>query len=141
MSVKFVESVARPAMPSGCITKLIISLMLNIEGLNFCFWIFERIDQLVSFVNSKQVMLFMHFIFYFLLDLDAVLNGMISQTYGEGNLVKFSCNTCGKMMSEKRDMKRHVESHLNMTYSCEICQKTCNTSNALRKHFYMHHRS
>ena len=68
--------------------------------------------------------------------MSAVLEGMISETYGQ-----FSCNTCAKVMPQKRDMKRHVESHLNMTYICEVCQKVCSTSNALRKHYYTHHRA
>ena len=73
-------------------------------------------------------------------DLTAVLDSMMSKVWAEG-IAKFCCNTCGKVMTEKRDMKRHLESHLDMSYTCDICKKVCTTSNALRKHYYVHHRS
>ena len=73
-------------------------------------------------------------------DLTAVLDSMMSKVWAEG-IAKFCCNTCGKIMAEKRDMKRHLESHLDMSYNCDICKKVCTTSNALRKHYYVHHRS
>ena len=78
--------------------------------------------------------------FFLCADLNAVLDSMMSKVWAEG-IAKFCCNTCGKVMAEKRDMKRHLESHLDMSYSCDICKKVCTTSNALRKHYYMHHRS
>ena len=64
---------------------------------------------------------------------------MMSKVLVDG-IAKFQCATCGKLMAEKRDMKRHLESHLDVSYACEICKKVCTTSNALRKHYYMHHR-
>merc|ERR1712013_651097 len=72
-------------------------------------------------------------------DPTAMLDSMMSKVLVDG-IAKFQCATCGKLMAEKRDMKRHLESHLDMSYACEICKKVCTTSNALRKHYYVHHR-
>ena len=68
--------------------------------------------------------------------MSAILEGMISETYGQ-----FSCNTCGKVMAQKRDMKRHVESHLDIKHECEICGQRSKTSNALRMHYKIYHKS
>ena len=50
------------------------------------------------------------------------------------------CTVCGKKIKDKRDMKRHLETHLSgLSYDCSQCGKNFRSSSALRKHIYNHH--
>ena len=54
----------------------------------------------------------------------------------------YKCTLCGKLSTktlakslQKENMSRHIETHLEgLTFTCEICQKTAKTRNALAKH-------
>ena len=109
------------------------------HSLKMHYSIYHKIKQYWSWMKKHLVFNYKNK-FFLCADLNAVLDSMMSKVWAEG-IAKFCCNTCGKVMAEKRDMKRHLESHLDMSYSCDICKKVCTTSNALRKHYYMHHRS
>ena len=60
---------------------------------------------------------------------------------GQSVYMKYTCATCGKKLPDRRDMKRHCETHLDVTYICELCQKSCKTRNALRQHYSAYHKS
>ena len=76
-----------------------------------------------------------HLIFMYL-ELKNVLESMMS--FGEGG---WSCTTCGKTMHSKKDMRRHCETHVNVTHECQECYKIFKTSNALRQHHSVHHKA
>ena len=60
---------------------------------------------------------------------DIVANKMIKE---EDN---WKCKECGKTMTEKNNMKRHIETHVKgMSFICLLCDKTCKSSNALNVH-------
>ena len=45
------------------------------------------------------------------------------------------CTVCEKKIKDKRDMKRHLETHLSgLSYDCQQCGKSFRSSNALRMH-------
>ena len=46
----------------------------------------------------------------------------------------FSCGFCGKLSSTKQHMRNHVEIHLNLRFSCDICNKQYNTRNSVGVH-------
>ena len=47
----------------------------------------------------------------------------------------YLCTVCKKEMNVKRDMKRHLETHLSgLSYECLLCNKSFRSSNALRHH-------
>ena len=76
--------------------------------------------------------------------LAAVLDSMIvvgEDAGGQSVYMKYTCATCGKKLPDRRDMKRHCETHLDVTYICELCQKACKTRNALRQHYSAYHKS
>ena len=53
----------------------------------------------------------------------------------------YRCTVCEKKMKEKRDMKRHLETHLSgLSYDCSPCGKSFRSSNALRRHNQKNHR-
>ncbi len=47
----------------------------------------------------------------------------------------FRCTVCEKKIKEKRDMKRHLETHLSgLSYECSTCGKSFRSSDSLRHH-------
>jgi len=52
---------------------------------------------------------------------------------------KYVCGRCGKVMPKKDKMRRHVEVHLDLTHSCNQCEKTFKTRNALSHHYKSEH--
>ena len=52
----------------------------------------------------------------------------------------FRCTVCEKKIKERRDMKRHLETHLSgLSYNCSTCSKNFRSSNALRQHNMKNH--
>ena len=74
-----------------------------------------------------------------LLDLNSILDEQISRSKKKGAPSTYTCNTCGKTMTDKTKMRRHVELHLDLKHFCTICHKNFNTRNALSQHYYNHH--
>ena len=49
------------------------------------------------------------------------------------------CTVCEKKVKDKRDMKRHLETHLSgLSYDCSQCGKNFRSSSSLRRHTYHH---
>ena len=47
----------------------------------------------------------------------------------------YRCTVCEKKIKNKRDMKRHIETHLSgLSYDCPQCGKNFRSSNSLRLH-------
>ena len=47
----------------------------------------------------------------------------------------YTCTVCEKKIKNKKDMKRHIETHLSgLSYDCSKCGKNFRSSNALRLH-------
>ena len=69
-------------------------------------------------------------------DPDAALESMIIRNE-DGS---FSCGNCGKTMQRKKDLKRHVEVHLDAFHQCHICQKVSKTRSALAMHYSSTHK-
>ena len=74
-----------------------------------------------------------------LLDLNSILDEQISRSKEKGAPSTYTCKTCGKTMTDKTKMRRHVELHLDLKHFCTICHKNFNTRNALSQHYYNHH--
>ena len=74
-----------------------------------------------------------------LLDLNSILDEQISRSKEKGAPSTYTCNACGKTMTDKTKMRRHVELHLDLKHFCTICHKNFNTRNALSQHYYNHH--
>jgi len=72
-------------------------------------------------------------------DLNSMLDSMISRYENEGP-AKFMCETCGKTMARKIDMRRHVEIHLDMSHPCAVCDKVCKTRSSLAAHTSTYHK-
>jgi len=69
-------------------------------------------------------------------DLSTILDAMIGHSGA-----KYACKSCGKQIADRRDMRRHCETHLDMTHACELCHKVCKTRDALRQHYSAYHKS
>ena len=70
----------------------------------------------------------------------AELQEFIKQNCGPGH----TCLICGKMCNKLHAVQYHIESahgkHFNVTYQCEICNKTVDTKNAFITHKSRHHK-
>jgi uncharacterized C2H2 Zn-finger protein len=70
-------------------------------------------------------------------DLKDRINSMIERT-GEG---VYSCTVCGKINRSKKDLGRHVETHIEgVSYPCNLCEKISRSSMGLINHVSRHHR-
>ena len=72
-------------------------------------------------------------------DLKEKLNSMMERADEGGN--KWKCTICGKTTNDTRDMRRHIESHIEgLSYPCTQCNVVSRSSNALIIHVSRHHR-
>ena len=54
----------------------------------------------------------------------------------------YHCSICGYNNKSKRDMVRHIETHIEgLSYSCSVCQKTFRSRNSLHTHKSVYHQS
>ena len=52
----------------------------------------------------------------------------------------YRCTVCERKTKDKRDMKRHLETHLSgLSYTCSQCSKSFRSSNSLRMHDIRNH--
>jgi len=74
-------------------------------------------------------------------ELDLQINTLMRKTTNDVAQKVWECLSCGKIMSGKNDMSRHVEStHIEFPgVCCHICGKHSKTRNALRNHIYAIH--
>ena len=64
-------------------------------------------------------------------EIDQKFSELIEKVEGE----PFRCTVCEKKIKDKRDMKRHLETHLSgLSYECSQCGNSFRSSDALRKH-------
>ena len=62
------------------------------------------------------------------------------QILPDGDL-KWMCTMCGKLMKTKRDLERHIESHIDgLNYPCNQCGKVSRSSHVLINHVSRSHR-
>ena len=60
-------------------------------------------------------------------DIKSKINELITKHGGQ-----FSCKACGKIGKDDRNMRRHVETHIDgISYECNICAKTFRSKNSL----------
>ena len=58
----------------------------------------------------------------------------------DGATPEYSCKSCGKRMTNRSKMRRHVEVHFDMNLPCAICHKIFKTRNALSQHYNAAHK-
>ena len=73
----------------------------------------------------------------FLLDFASLLESMIQRGLN-GN---FECTSCGKTSGDKKSMRRHVETHMELRHSCKFCDKVSKTRVGLAQHYSKYHGS
>jgi len=79
------------------------------------------------------------------LELDNITDNTMKDTIN-GLMIKESdywkCKECGKLMQEKNNLKRHIETHLKgIFFPCQLCEKMCKSSNSLSVHKSRFHRN
>merc|ERR1712179_898140 len=69
-------------------------------------------------------------------ELDQQIAEMIEKT-AEG---KWKCRVCGKKATQKIQIKRHAETHIEgLSYSCPMCSKSSSTRHSLKQHISDNH--
>ncbi|CAL1685684.1 unnamed protein product [Lasius platythorax] len=68
--------------------------------------------------------------------LAASASGKTSQTYNKSNV---TCFICGKQLSNQYNLRVHMETHSNSSYSCTSCSHVSRSRDALRKHVSYRH--
>lgn len=68
--------------------------------------------------------------------LAASASGKTSQTYNKSNVI---CFICGKQLSNQYNLRVHMETHSNSSYSCTSCSHVSRSRDALRKHVSYRH--
>ena len=72
-------------------------------------------------------------------DLKVEIESMMKRADDEEN--KWKCTVCGKVIKHTRDMRRHIESHIEgLSYPCNQCDTVSRSGEALRMHVITHHR-
>ena len=67
------------------------------------------------------------------------INSMMKQVADEEN--KWKCNVCGKSAKTRRDMGRHIESHIEgISYPCNQCGTVSRSSNSHKTHMSQKHK-
>ncbi|KAF8787261.1 Zinc finger protein 19 like protein [Argiope bruennichi] len=62
-----------------------------------------------------------------------------SQTVALSDENTFSCNTCGKIFSQKNYLKVHLRTHVSENaFICDVCKKTFSQKRYLRRHVCIH---
>ena len=55
------------------------------------------------------------------------------------NFLQNQCELCGKILSNKKNLKKHIKLHSNIrNYVCKICNKSYKRSDHLRRHMITH---
>ena len=73
-------------------------------------------------------------------DLKTTLDSMIENNVGGAKA--WRCTVCGREIHDRRDMRRHVETHIEgLSYPCNLCDAVKRSSNSLNSHFSIVHRT
>ena len=75
--------------------------------------------------------------FFYFVDVNDIIEAEIRKI--DANL--WECLKCGKTATTKHNLKKHIETHFDLTYPCQFCPKICPTSNALNAHMFRSHKS
>ena len=68
-------------------------------------------------------------------------NFVESESYiGKLDNGNFECSLCGKVSTIKGNVRRHVETHLDVSYSCHLCGKVFQSKNAQSAHKSRNHK-
>ena len=108
-------------------------------GIIFFFFKVYLYFSVQRFCHAAPFLTFMPKYNFIILDLNSVLDGLISKSNEAGGPVRYSCLTCGKSMADKAKMRRHAEVHLDMNHPCIVCGKNFKTRNALSIHYTRYH--
>lgn len=105
-----------------------------------CITDIDLLFDVIQIKNTKQVFIL---ILFFLVDLDAAINGMMSKEEDYNGAVKFRCTVCQKIMGARHHMRNHIETHMSITHQCEVagCQKSFKTRNSRAVHYSTIHKS
>jgi uncharacterized Zn-finger protein len=58
---------------------------------------------------------------------------------GETSNIESKCSICGKILSSKKNMKKHFKLHSDdRNYSCKLCNKSYKRSDHLKRHMIIH---
>ena len=74
-----------------------------------------------------------------ILDFNNLLEAMIERINEEATGMRFNCKSCQKKTSSKQSILRHVETHLDMVHSCNLCRKQSKTRVGLAQHYAKFH--
>merc|ERR1719431_68667 len=66
--------------------------------------------------------------------LNAKLESLISKVESAEGIISWECKECKKVASKKSNLKKHVEIHLGVTFSCKYCGNVFKTRNTLYNH-------
>jgi len=72
-------------------------------------------------------------------DFNNHLEAMIERIDEEETGMRFNCKSCQKKTSSKQSILRHVETHLDMVHSCNLCGKQSKTRVGLAQHYAKFH--
>jgi len=68
-----------------------------------------------------------------------------SKLFNQGNVLTRNgackCKFCGKELSNKDTLKKHMEIHMNNSYECNLCWKTFGTKNSFNVHMSRRHKN
>jgi len=74
-------------------------------------------------------------------DYDQLMNNLVTRVLDENDIVIWQCNSCLRTFKQKNHLREHIEArHMNVCYTCELCQKICKSSASLRMHMNKHHK-
>ncbi|KAF3421363.1 hypothetical protein E2986_08270 [Frieseomelitta varia] len=68
--------------------------------------------------------------------LTSSVSGRTSQNYNKSSV---TCLICGKQLSNQYNLRVHMETHSNSSYSCTACSHVSRSRDALRKHVSYRH--
>ncbi|OAD62098.1 Protein bric-a-brac 2 [Eufriesea mexicana] len=68
--------------------------------------------------------------------LSSSVSGRTSQNYNKSSV---TCLICGKQLSNQYNLRVHMETHSNSSYSCTACSHVSRSRDALRKHVSYRH--
>jgi len=77
-------------------------------------------------------------------DLNSLCDSMIAKYENDGLSTakyRYVCTQCGKVITSKKDMRRHVETHLDISHPCSVCKRTFKTRSSLALHYSLYHKN